>query len=60
MATNRRGGHGGFHDDDFGRVRVFSTDTTGFANTRDYHSATQSGSVTRPTHDSTTRPDSTA
>ena len=59
MATDRRGGHGGFHDDHFGRVRVFSTDTTGFADTRDHHSATQSGPSDRRSHDSTTDFDST-
>ena len=59
MAADRRGGHGGFHDDDVGRVRVFSTDPTGVADTRDDHSAAQSRPVTSPTHDSTTRPDST-
>ena len=59
MATDRRGGHGGFHDDRVGRVRILSTDTTGFAGTRDHHSAAQSGAGDRRSHDSTTDFDST-
>ena len=59
MATDRRGGHGGFHDDHSGWVRLLSTGTTGFADTRDHYSAAQPGPGDRASHDSTTDYDST-